>query len=59
MAQTHMISISKKTTEEVDWTTPIRNTIPQSYGESPDNCQLNALPSNSVVRTPSVVKGAT
>ena len=37
MAQTPMISIPKKTTEEVDWTTPIRNTIAQSYGESPDN----------------------
>ena len=32
-----MISIPKKTTEEVDWTTPIRNLIAQSYGESPDN----------------------
>jgi hypothetical protein len=37
MAQTPMISIPKKTTEEVDWTTPIRNIIEQSYGESPDN----------------------
>ncbi|KAG6918875.1 hypothetical protein DXG01_010939 [Tephrocybe rancida] len=32
-----MISVPKKTTEEVDWTTPIRNLIAQSYGESPDN----------------------
>lgn len=32
-----MISIPKKTTEEVDWTTPIRTLIAQSYGESPDN----------------------
>ncbi|KAF9556817.1 BRO1-domain-containing protein [Agrocybe pediades] len=35
--QSPMISIPKKTTEEVDWTTPIRNVIAQSYGESPDN----------------------
>ena len=35
--QSPMISIPKKTTEEVDWTTPIRNLIGQSYGESPDN----------------------
>ncbi|KAL0945953.1 hypothetical protein HGRIS_012231 [Hohenbuehelia grisea] len=35
--QSPMISIPKKTTEEVDWTTPIRNLIAQSYGESPDN----------------------
>ncbi|TFY82927.1 hypothetical protein EWM64_g1094 [Hericium alpestre] len=32
-----MISIPKKGTEEVDWTTPIRSAIAQSYGESPDN----------------------
>ncbi|KAH7928878.1 BRO1-domain-containing protein [Leucogyrophana mollusca] len=32
-----MISIPKKTTEEVDWTSPIRNLIAKSYGESPDN----------------------
>ncbi|KAL5514594.1 hypothetical protein ACEPAG_1910 [Sanghuangporus baumii] len=31
------ISIPKKTTEEVDWTSPIRNLIAQSYGENPDN----------------------
>ncbi|PPQ68084.1 hypothetical protein CVT25_014247 [Psilocybe cyanescens] len=37
MAQSPMISIPKKTTEEVDWTTPIRNLISQSYGESPEN----------------------
>ena len=37
MAQMPMISIPKKTTEEVDWTTPICNIIAQSYGESPDN----------------------
>ncbi|KAF8152985.1 BRO1-like domain-containing protein [Crassisporium funariophilum] len=35
--QSPMISIPKKTTEEVDWTTPIRNLIAQSYGESPEN----------------------
>lgn len=32
-----MISIPKKTTEEVDWTTPIRHLIAKSYGENPDN----------------------
>ncbi|OCH91191.1 BRO1-domain-containing protein [Obba rivulosa] len=32
-----MISIPKKGTEEVDWTTPIRNAISRSYGEDPDN----------------------
>lgn len=35
--QSPMISIPKKATEEVDWTTPIRTLIAQSYGESPDN----------------------
>ena len=35
--QSPMISIPKKTTEEVDWTTPIRTLISQSYGENPDN----------------------
>ncbi|KAF8902530.1 BRO1-like domain-containing protein [Gymnopilus junonius] len=35
--QSPMISVPKKTTEEVDWTTPIRNLIAQSYGENPDN----------------------
>ncbi|KAI0767637.1 BRO1-like domain-containing protein [Fomes fomentarius] len=32
-----MISIPKKTTDEVDWTGPIRNAIAHSYGEDPDN----------------------
>ena len=36
-AQSPMISIPKKTTEEVDWTTPIRAQIGQSYGENPDS----------------------
>ncbi|QRW13317.1 vacuolar protein sorting-associated protein BRO1 [Ceratobasidium sp. AG-Ba] len=31
------ISIPKKKTDEVDWTTPIRSLISQSYGENPDN----------------------
>ncbi|TCD66292.1 bck1-like resistance to osmotic shock [Steccherinum ochraceum] len=35
--QSPLISIPKKTTEEVDWTTPIRSAIAQSYGEDPDN----------------------
>jgi len=35
--QSPMVSIPKKTTEEVDWTTPIKNLIAQSYGESPEN----------------------
>src|SRR5882762_3245206 len=35
--QSPMISVPKKTTEEVDWTTPIRTLISQSYGENPDN----------------------
>ncbi|PPQ99317.1 hypothetical protein CVT24_009185 [Panaeolus cyanescens] len=35
--QSPMISIPKKSTDEVDWTTPIRNLIAQSYGENPDN----------------------
>ncbi|KAK7460949.1 bck1-like resistance to osmotic shock [Stygiomarasmius scandens] len=35
--QSPMISIPRKSTDEVDWTTPIRNLIAQSYGESPDN----------------------
>ncbi|KAJ7489516.1 BRO1-like domain-containing protein [Mycena latifolia] len=37
MSQSPMISIPKKTTDEVDWTTPIRTLIAQSYGENPDN----------------------
>ncbi|KAI0064473.1 BRO1-domain-containing protein [Artomyces pyxidatus] len=36
-AQSPMISIPKKGTDEVDWTTPIRTAISQSYGEDPDN----------------------
>ena len=35
--QSPMISIPKKTTDEVDWTTPIRNVIAQSYGDNPDS----------------------
>ncbi|KAG6887635.1 hypothetical protein C0995_013884 [Termitomyces sp. Mi166 len=35
--QSPMISIPKKSTDEVDWTTPIRTLIAQSYGENPDN----------------------
>ncbi|KAF5384243.1 hypothetical protein D9615_003412 [Tricholomella constricta] len=35
--QSPMISIPRKTTDDVDWTTPIRNLIAQSYGENPDN----------------------
>ncbi|KAL4076812.1 BRO1-like domain-containing protein [Scleroderma yunnanense] len=35
--QSPMISIPKKTTDEVDWTTPIRHLIAKSYGESPDS----------------------
>ncbi|KAH8102053.1 BRO1-like domain-containing protein [Cristinia sonorae] len=35
--QSPLISIPKKTTEEVDWTTPIRSAISRSYGEDPDN----------------------
>ncbi|CAE6369525.1 unnamed protein product [Rhizoctonia solani] len=31
------ISIPRKKTDEVDWATPIRSLIQQSYGESPDN----------------------
>jgi hypothetical protein len=34
--QSPMISMPKKATEEVDWTTPIRQLISQSYGENPD-----------------------
>ncbi|KAJ6475823.1 BRO1-domain-containing protein [Mycena vitilis] len=37
MSQSPMVSIPKKSTDEVDWTTPIRNLIAQSYGENPDN----------------------
>ncbi|KAF9531066.1 BRO1-like domain-containing protein [Crepidotus variabilis] len=35
--QSPTVSIPKKSTDEVDWTTPIRNLIGQSYGENPDN----------------------
>ena len=35
--QSPAISIPKKVTEEVDWTTPIRHLVAQSYGENPDN----------------------
>ncbi|KAG6864269.1 bck1-like resistance to osmotic shock, partial [Termitomyces sp. T159_Od127] len=35
--QSPMISVPKKATDEVDWTTPIRSLIAQSYGENPDN----------------------
>lgn len=35
--QSPMISIPKKSTDEVDWSTPIRNLIAQSYGDNPDN----------------------
>ncbi|KAJ3483861.1 hypothetical protein NLI96_g6024 [Meripilus lineatus] len=35
--QAPLISIPKKSTEEVDWTNPIRAAISQSYGEDPDN----------------------
>ncbi|KAF8655014.1 hypothetical protein AX16_003285 [Volvariella volvacea WC 439] len=35
--QSPMISIPKKSTDEVDWTTPIRTLIAQSYGENPEN----------------------
>ncbi|KAH9968158.1 BRO1-like domain-containing protein [Russula dissimulans] len=36
-AQSPLISIPRKGTDEVDWTSPIRTTISQSYGEDPDN----------------------
>lgn len=32
-----MISVPRKVTDEVDWTTPIRNAIAHSYGEDPDS----------------------
>ncbi|KAL4243830.1 Vacuolar protein-sorting protein Bro1-like protein, partial [Abortiporus biennis] len=35
--QSPLISIPKKSTEEVDWTGPIRGAIAHSYGEDPDN----------------------
>jgi tyrosine-protein phosphatase non-receptor type 23 len=36
-SQSPMISIPRKGTDEVDWTSPIRSAISQSYGEDPDN----------------------
>lgn len=36
MAQSPTISIPRKKTDDVDWAGPIRATIAQSYGESPD-----------------------
>ena len=35
--QSPMIAIPKKSADEVDWTTPIRNLIAKSYGENPDS----------------------
>lgn len=37
MAPSPTIAIPKKTTDDVDWTSPIRSLIAQSYGESPEN----------------------
>ncbi|KAF8336855.1 BRO1-like domain-containing protein [Cantharellus anzutake] len=37
MPQSPMIWIPRKKTEEVDWTTPVRTVITNSYGESPDS----------------------
>ncbi|PVF96688.1 BRO1-domain-containing protein [Serendipita vermifera] len=37
MAQSPTISIPKKSTDEVDWTTPIKAIIRASYGENPEN----------------------
>jgi hypothetical protein len=36
-SQSPLISIPRKGTDEVDWTSPIRSSISQSYGEDPDN----------------------
>ncbi|KAG8886902.1 bck1-like resistance to osmotic shock [Tulasnella sp. 332] len=36
MAQSPTIAIPRKKTDDVDWATPIRTIISQSYGESPD-----------------------
>lgn len=36
-SQSPLISIPRKATDEVDWTSPIRSAISQSYGEDPDN----------------------
>lgn len=35
--QSPMISIPRKSTDDVDWTSPIRTLISQSYGENPEN----------------------
>lgn len=35
--QSPMMSIPRKVTEDVDWTTPIRSLVAQSYGENPDS----------------------
>ncbi|WWC71341.1 uncharacterized protein I206_105295 [Kwoniella pini CBS 10737] len=35
--QSPLISIPRKTTQDVDWTNPIRSIIAQSYGEDPKN----------------------
>ncbi|OAX42241.1 BRO1-domain-containing protein [Rhizopogon vinicolor AM-OR11-026] len=35
--QSPMIAIPRKTTEDVEWTAPIRNLIAKSFGENPDN----------------------
>ncbi|KAH7106805.1 BRO1-domain-containing protein [Auriculariales sp. MPI-PUGE-AT-0066] len=37
MAQSPTIAVPRKSTEEVDWTGPVRQLISQSYGENPDN----------------------
>ena len=34
--QSPMISIPKKTSDDVDWTSPIRSLVAKSYGENPD-----------------------
>ncbi len=36
-SQSPLISIPRKGTDEVDWTSPIRSAISQSYGEDPDD----------------------
>lgn len=36
MAQSPTIALPKKSTDEVDWTGPIRQIIKASYGENPD-----------------------
>ena len=37
--QSPMISIPRKTTEDVDWTGPIQILVAQSFGERPENYQ--------------------